>query len=135
MASLTSWAGTGAGQAGGLGVPLIPSLGYAVYLISAVKCRGCGVLHLFEEEEFMRGLREYYANPSVSMAAPDLWYIQFSLLLALETEFVEAKSEADRNPTGVDLFMTALRLLLDVNGVRPRPTYHHAYTTPRSIPR
>ncbi|KAH8807875.1 Zn(II)2Cys6 transcription factor [Xylogone sp. PMI_703] len=94
--------------------PLVPAIDHAIYLINSVKFR-CGQLfHLFEEEEFMISLYNFYADPAARMAATGLWYIHFLVILAFGKAFVLQKNQG-KKPPGSEFFVTALRLLPDVS--------------------
>ncbi|KXG45193.1 Transcription factor [Penicillium griseofulvum] len=95
----------------GLDVPVVPTRDHTMYLINAVKFR-CGQLyHLFEEDQFMGSLQQFYSGDGQSMTN-SLWYIHFLLILAFGKGFVQPKAQG-RKPPGVHYFVKALQLLPD----------------------
>lgn len=94
--------------------PVVPAIDYAIYLINSVKFR-CGQLfHLFDEDEFMRSLYNFYADPAAKMTNVGLWYIHFLVILAFGKAFVLQKNQGKR-PPGAEFFVAALQLLPDVS--------------------
>ena len=95
----------------GVDFPVVPTRDHTMYLINAVKFR-CGQLyHLFEEDDFMNSLQQFYSGDGQSMAN-SLWYIHFLLILAFGKGFVQPKAQG-RKPPGVSYFVKALQLLPD----------------------
>lgn len=100
-------------------VPTVPTLDHAIYLINSVKFR-CGQLyHLFDDQEFMGNLHEFYSQPKPNATA-GLWYIHFLLMLAFGKGFVQHKVQGNR-PAGADFFVKALQLLPDVSVLHQEP--------------
>jgi hypothetical protein len=92
--------------------PSVPTFDHAMYLINVVKFR-CGQLyHLFDENEFMANLHDFYSEPKPN-AATGLWYVHFLLILAFGKGFVKHKVQGNR-PPGADYFVKALEMLPDV---------------------
>ena len=99
--------------------PTVPTFDHAIYLINTVKFR-CGQLyHLFDDDEFMRNLHEFYSQPKPNPTA-GLWYIHFLLMLAFGKGFVQHKVQGNR-PPGADFFVKALQLLPDVSVLHNEP--------------
>lgn len=99
--------------------PAVPTFDHALYLINTVKFR-CGQLyHLFDEDDFMMNLHEFYSDPKVNATA-GLWYIHFLLMLAFGKGFVQHKPQGSK-PPGVELFVKALQLLPDVCVLHQEP--------------
>ncbi|KAJ5959849.1 uncharacterized protein N7479_006999 [Penicillium vulpinum] len=95
----------------GSDIPVVPTRDHTMYLINAVKFR-CGQLyHLFEEDQFMSSLQQFYSGDGHSMTN-SLWYIHFLLILAFGKGFVQPKAQG-RKPPGVGYFVKALQLLPD----------------------
>ncbi|KAF4760048.1 hypothetical protein HAV15_006166 [Penicillium sp. str.  len=91
--------------------PVVPTRDHTMYMINAVQFR-CGQLyHLFEEEEFMSSLQQFYSGDGQSMTN-SLWYIHFLLILAFGKGFVQPKAQG-KKPPGVCYFVKALQLLPD----------------------
>ncbi|RFU34083.1 hypothetical protein B7463_g2248, partial [Scytalidium lignicola] len=100
--------------------PLVPAIDHAIYLINSVKFR-CGQLfHIFDEEEFMSSLYNFYADPSARMATTGLWYIHFLVILAFGKAFVLQKNQG-KKPPGAEFFVTALQLLPDASALCREP--------------
>lgn len=99
--------------------PAVPTFDHAIYLINAVKFR-CGQLyHLFDENEFMSNLHEFYLQPKPNTTA-GLWYIHFLLILAFGKGFVQHKLQGNK-PAGAEIFVKALQLLPDVSLLHQEP--------------
>ncbi|KAJ5110164.1 hypothetical protein N7532_002809 [Penicillium argentinense] len=100
-------------------VPAVPTFDHAMYLINVVKFR-CGQLyHLFDENEFMTKLHEFYTEPKPH-ATTGLWYIHFLLVLAFGKGFVKHKVQGNR-PPGADFFVKALQMLPGVSVLHEEP--------------
>lgn len=90
--------------------PVLPALDHAIYLINAVQFH-CGQLyHIFDSEEFMPTLYEFYNKPSPGSVTEELWYVHLLLILAFGKAFTSKKSQGKRAPGG-DMFTKALSLL------------------------
>lgn len=99
--------------------PAVPTYDHALYLINVVKFR-CGQLyHLFDENEFMSNLQEFYSEPKPN-ATTGLWYVHFLLILAFGKGFVKHKVQGNR-PPGADYFVKALEMLPDVIVLHEEP--------------
>lgn len=93
--------------------PVMPTIDHAIYLINSVKFH-CGQLfHLFDEEDFMRSLYDFYSEPKGQTLKNSLWYIHFLVILAFGKAFVLRKNER-RRPSGAEFFVLALQLLPDI---------------------
>ncbi|KAJ5180047.1 transcriptional regulator family: Fungal Specific TF [Penicillium capsulatum] len=100
-------------------VPTVPTFDHAIYLINSVKFR-CGQLyHLFDDNEFMDNLHDFYSQPNPNATA-GLWYIHFLLILAFGKGFVQHKVQSNR-PAGAEFFVKALQLLPDVSVLHQEP--------------
>lgn len=100
--------------------PIIPSIDYAIFLINAVKFHCTQVIHLFDEDEFMHNLHEFYADTDKGAKKESMWYIQFLMIIAFGKTFVQQKHKALR-PPGADFFIQALKLLPDTNRLCREP--------------
>ncbi|KAJ5699073.1 transcriptional regulator family: Fungal Specific TF [Penicillium macrosclerotiorum] len=99
--------------------PAVPTLDYALYLINVVRFR-CGQLyHLFDENEFMGNLHNFYSEPKPNTTG-SFWYIHFLLILAFGKGFVQKKLQGNR-PAGAEFFVKALQLLPDVSILHNEP--------------
>ncbi|KAJ9363407.1 Zn(II)2Cys6 transcription factor [Paecilomyces variotii] len=100
--------------------PAIPTTDHAIYLINSVKFH-CGQLfHLFDEEEFMRSLYDFYSDSNSRTSKTNLWYIHFLVILAFGKAFVLRKNDG-RKPPGAEFFVLALQLLPDVSVLCKEP--------------
>ncbi|KAM3480002.1 hypothetical protein MY8738_005205 [Beauveria namnaoensis] len=90
--------------------PAVPTVDYAIHLVNMVKFHCGQVFHLFDQEEFMRKLCNFYAEPRPSVARTGLWYIHFLLILAFGKALV-TKTSRGRRPPGADFFCAAMSLL------------------------
>ncbi|KAM3451321.1 hypothetical protein NHJ6243_009619 [Beauveria neobassiana] len=90
--------------------PAVPTVDYAIHLVNMVKFHCGQVFHLFDQEEFMRKLCQFYGEPRPSVARTGLWYIHFLLILAFGKALV-TKTSRGRRPPGADFFCAAMSLL------------------------
>ncbi|KAM3497375.1 hypothetical protein MY10362_009274 [Beauveria mimosiformis] len=90
--------------------PAVPTADYAMHLVNMVKFHCGQVFHLFDQEEFMRKLCNFYAEPRPNVARTGLWYIHFLLILAFGKALV-TKTSRGRRPPGADFFCAAMNLL------------------------
>uniref|UniRef100_L2FIM9 Zn 2cys6 transcription factor n=1 Tax=Colletotrichum fructicola (strain Nara gc5) TaxID=1213859 RepID=L2FIM9_COLFN len=113
------WDGSRSTQA--LDSRFIPSIDYAIFLINAVKFHCGQMFHLFEVDEFMVNMQNFYAKSSADRAEDtSLWYIHFLVVLAFGKSLIQRKSEGKR-PSGADFFVRALQLLPDVTALCKEP--------------
>lgn len=100
----------------------IPSLDYALYLTNTVKFHLGQIYHLFDEDNFMKGLYEFYRNgPTIEpIADARLWYIQFLLIMAFGKALL-VPSTTDQSPPSSGLVTRALELLPDSHGLYQDP--------------
>ncbi|KAI8268582.1 Proline utilization trans-activator [Colletotrichum sp. SAR11_239] len=113
------WDGSRSTQA--LDSRFIPSIDYAIFLINAVKFHCDQMFHLFEVDEFMVNMQNFYAKSSADRAEDtSLWYIHFLVILAFGKSLIQRKSEGKR-PSGADFFVRALQLLPDVTALCKEP--------------
>ncbi|GLI82258.1 hypothetical protein PoHVEF18_010686 [Penicillium ochrochloron] len=100
-------------------IPAVPTFDHALYLINVVKFR-CGQLyHLFDENNFMSNLHEFYSGAQPNATA-GLWYIHFLLILAFGKGFVQHKLQGNK-PAGAEYFVKALQLLPDISVLHQEP--------------
>ncbi|KAI5456774.1 hypothetical protein BGZ63DRAFT_366255 [Mariannaea sp. PMI_226] len=91
----------------------LPTQDYAIHLVNSVKFHCCQLFHLFDDDEFMGLLHEFYAEPERKAQVAkekNLWYIHFLLILAFGKAFVSKRSRGKR-PPGVEYFIQAMQLL------------------------
>ncbi|OLN95765.1 Proline utilization trans-activator 2, partial [Colletotrichum chlorophyti] len=100
---------------------LIPSIDYAIFLINAVKFHCGQMFHLFEEDEFMNNLQNFYSKSSNDRIEENsLWYIHFLVILAFGKSLTQKKVQGKR-PSGAEFFVRALQLLPDVTVLCKEP--------------
>ncbi|KAM3444326.1 hypothetical protein MY4824_000215 [Beauveria thailandica] len=90
--------------------PAVPTVDYALHLVNMVKFHCGQVFHLFDEEEFMRKLCNFSADPRPNVVRTRLWYIHFLLILAFGKALVP-KTSGGRRPPGADFYCAAMNLL------------------------
>lgn len=98
----------------------LPSLDYAIYLVNTVKFHLGGILRLFDEEEFLRNLHEFYSKGPEKAGTHRLWYTQCLLLLALGKGFLNVRHSPD-NTSSVDFFLRAMAILPDTIVLHDEP--------------
>ncbi|KAK5282940.1 hypothetical protein LTR40_002546 [Exophiala xenobiotica] len=98
----------------------LPSLDYAIYLVNTVKFHLGGILRLFDEEEFLRNLQEFYSKGPEKAGTHRLWYTQCLLLLALGKGFLNVRHSPD-NTSSVDFFLRAMAILPDTIVLHDEP--------------
>lgn len=91
----------------------LPSLDHAVYLSETVKFHLGQSYRLYNEDEFIHNVREFYHGDSVKMATEHrLWFILFLLVLAFGTAFLH-RSKRSKDPPGSKFFIRAMSLMPD----------------------
>lgn len=100
----------------------IPSLDYALYLTNTVKFHLGQTFHIFDEENFMRGLHEFYRKGPTQGLTTDtrIWHIQFLLVMAFGKALL-VPGEPGKSPPGGALVSRALELLPDNQGLYQDP--------------
>ncbi|KAJ0124599.1 hypothetical protein J7T55_005938 [Diaporthe amygdali] len=100
----------------------IPSLDHALYLTNTVKFHLGQTYHLFDENDFMSGLHDFYRNGTKQEPTTDtrLWYIQFLLVMAFGKALL-VPGAPGQSPPGSGLFSRALELLPDNQGLYQDP--------------
>ncbi|KAE8330613.1 hypothetical protein BDV39DRAFT_212915 [Aspergillus sergii] len=91
----------------------LPSLDHALYLSETVKFHLGHSYRLYNEDEFIHNVREFYYGDSAKMGTEHrLWFIQFLLVLAFGTAFLH-RSKRSKNPPGSKFFIRAMSLMPD----------------------
>lgn len=98
----------------------LPSLDYAIYLVSTVQFHLGGMLRLFDEDAFLETLRDFYSQGRDKSRTNKLWYTQFLLVLALGKGFLNATNLRDHTASS-DLFLRAMSCLPDTNALHEDP--------------
>ncbi|KAE8420420.1 hypothetical protein BDV36DRAFT_281516 [Aspergillus pseudocaelatus] len=91
----------------------LPSLDHALYLSETVKFHLGQSYRLYNEDEFIHNVREFYYGDSAKFATEQrLWFIQFLLVLAFGTAFLH-RSKRSKDPPGSKFFIRAMSLMPD----------------------
>lgn len=100
----------------------IPSLDYALYLTNTVKFHLGQTFHIFDEDNFMGGLHDFYRKGPKNEPTTDtrLWHIQFLLVMAFGKALL-VPGEPGKSPPGSGLVSRALELFPDNQGLYQDP--------------
>lgn len=100
----------------------IPSIDYALYLTNTVKFHLGQTYHLFDEEDFTKGVHDFYSRGAKQEPTADtrLWYIQFLLIMAFGKALL-VPAAPGQGPPGSGLVSRALELLPDNPGLYQDP--------------
>ncbi|KAE8408672.1 hypothetical protein BDV37DRAFT_295264 [Aspergillus pseudonomiae] len=91
----------------------LPSLDHALYLSETVRFHLGQSYRLYNEDEFIHNVREFYYGDAAKMATEHrLWFIQFLLVLAFGTAFLH-RSKRAKEPPGSKFFTRAMSLMPD----------------------
>lgn len=91
---------------------------YAIYLFNTVKFRLSPLYRLFDEEEFLRNLYEFYDNATTKTQS--LWYVQFLVIMAFGEALLAPVRSASH--TGWTKYFTrAMSLLPDATALWNEP--------------
>lgn len=90
--------------------PSLPTMDYATHLINTLKFHCCQLFHIFEEDEFMEQMRNFYNQATPTMGRDQLWYVHFLVLIAFGKAFVSRGFES-RRPPGSEFFTVAMQQL------------------------
>ncbi|KZF21338.1 hypothetical protein L228DRAFT_249146 [Xylona heveae TC161] len=92
-------------------ISALPPLDFSIYLMNTVKFNLGQVYRLFDEEEFLRNLYEFYGDSFRKVDESRLWYCQFLLILAFGKAFLMNRKPTSDAPVGVEYFVRAMSLL------------------------
>jgi hypothetical protein len=95
-------------------------LDYAIYLTNTVIFHLGGILRLFDEEEFLKNLHEFYAEAPEKVGSSRLWYTQYLLILAFGKGFL-AGTRAPGALPGSEFFTRAMAVLPDTSELHEDP--------------
>ncbi|KAI5460366.1 Zn(II)2Cys6 transcription factor [Mariannaea sp. PMI_226] len=91
----------------------LPSIDHASYLFNTVKFHLGHDYQLFNEELFLKNMREfYYGNAAEKAAENRLWFVQFLLVLAFGKAFL-GQSKNSTDAPGSAFFLRAVSLMPD----------------------
>ncbi|OJJ79766.1 putative C6 transcription factor [Aspergillus glaucus CBS 516.65] len=99
----------------------LPSIDYALYMLSTVKFHLSPMYRFFDEKEFLCNLYEFYDNAPVKAQESRLWYIQFLMVLAFGEAFLTPMRTAENTENWTRFFTRALSLLPDITGLWQDP--------------
>lgn len=99
----------------------LPMEDYAEYLTNTVSFTMGSLYYLFDKEDFLQKLHQFYADRSAgTRGSTDLWLIQMLLIFALGKSIL-AREASSHGPTGVAYISRAIEKL---------PHIHHLYQRP-----
>jgi hypothetical protein len=102
----------------------LPSLDLSLYYVHSVKFRTNPLFYLFDEEEFVASLRQFYKAPLAYAQEKPLWFIHYLVIMsfgkALLTKIQTGESH-DAASVGSNLLIRALRLLPDITYLCSEP--------------
>ncbi|KGO64981.1 Transcription factor, fungi [Penicillium italicum] len=90
----------------------LPSFDYSVYLFSTVEFHLGQSYRLFDKNQFLKRLRDFYhGDPSLIVNQDRLWFVQFLLMVSIGTALL-SRSKSDQ-PPGSKFFVRAMSLMPD----------------------
>lgn len=105
---------------GSLDLTRLPSHDYAIYLVSTVQFHLGGTLRLFDEDQFLATLNDFYSHDRERVQPNKLWYTQLLLVLALGKGFLHSSNSREQTPSS-ELFLRAMSCLPDTNTLHDDP--------------
>lgn len=90
----------------------LPSLEYAIYLYNTVKFHLGQTYRLFDESEFEKEIRAFYASDLPREQTSRLWITKFFMILAFGTAF-HSLPTTSQEPPGGKFFKRAMALVPD----------------------
>ncbi|UNI17497.1 hypothetical protein JDV02_003837 [Purpureocillium takamizusanense] len=94
----------------------LPSIDHALYLFETVKFHLGQNYRFFDQDAFVKHMREFYSGSPVRKAAESrLWFVQFLLVLAFGKAFL-SRSNA-RDPPGSKYFVRAMSLMPEITSL------------------
>ena len=92
----------------------LPPIDYAIYMLNTVKFHLGQLYRLFDDEEFLQNLYEFYDDALGKVQETRLWYIQYLVILAFGEAFLTPVRTAENAPSWSRFFTRAMSLLPDV---------------------
>ncbi|KAI0539141.1 fungal-specific transcription factor domain-containing protein [Xylaria digitata] len=119
QASVLEWPSTG--TVSPLRLNALPSLDFALYLTNTVKFHLGQLYHLFHEETFIAGVRNFYERGPYTEPLPEtrLWYAHFLLIMAFGHALLSGY--IGRRPAGSELVSRAIELMPDAFALNQNP--------------
>ncbi|KKK24020.1 hypothetical protein AOCH_002780 [Aspergillus ochraceoroseus] len=103
-------------------VSALPSLEHALYMVKTVQFHFGHLYRLFDEDEFLRHLHEFYKDAAGKLQESRLWYVQFLVILAFGEAFCSPVRKASNTASWTKYFSRAMSLLPDITGLWQQPT-------------
>ncbi|PYI03106.1 C6 transcription factor [Aspergillus sclerotiicarbonarius CBS 121057] len=100
----------------------LPSLEHALYMVSTVQFHFSHLYRLFDEDEFIRHLHEFYDDAETKVQESRLWYVQFLVILAFGEAFLDPVRDHANTTSWTKYFSRAMSLLPDITGLWQEPT-------------
>lgn len=91
----------------------LPSLEYAVYMLNTVKFRLSPLYRLFDEEDFLQNLYEFYDNATTKVQESRIWYVQYLVIMAFGEALLAPVRTASNTSGWMKYFTRAMSLLPD----------------------
>lgn len=95
----------------------LPPIDYAIYMLNTVKFHLGQLFRLFDEEEFLQNLYEFYDDAAGKVQEARLWYIQYLLILAFGEAFSTPVKTSGNAHSWSIFFTRAMSLLPDITGL------------------
>ncbi|KAE8335674.1 hypothetical protein BDV24DRAFT_171115 [Aspergillus arachidicola] len=99
----------------------LPSLEHAIYILNTVQFHFSHLYLLFDEEEFLRHLYEFYDNAEVKVQESRLWYVQFLIVLAFGEALLAPVRKVSNAASWTKYFLRAMSFLPDITGLWQDP--------------
>lgn len=99
----------------------LPPIDYAIYMLNTVKFHLGQLYRLFDEEEFLRNLYEFYDDAAGKVQEARLWYIQYLLILAFGEAFLTPVRTTGNEHVWSRYFTRAMSMLPDITGLWQDP--------------
>lgn len=95
-------------------ITALPSQDHAIYLVNTVNFHIGHFLHLYDDEEFMKNLDEFYGDVQQKVQKSKLWYIQFLVVMAFGETLLLPASKTSQSSACSPYFTRAMSLLPDI---------------------
>ncbi|CRL19952.1 Fungal transcriptional regulatory protein, N-terminal [Penicillium camemberti] len=95
-------------------ITALPSQDHAIYLVNTVNFHIGHFLHLYDDEEFMKNLDEFYGDVQQKVQKSKLWYIQFLVVMAFGETLLLPASKTSQSSACSQYFTRAMSLLPDI---------------------
>ncbi|KAE8137536.1 hypothetical protein BDV38DRAFT_271142 [Aspergillus pseudotamarii] len=99
----------------------LPSLEHALYILNTVQFHFSHLYLLFDEDEFLHHLYEFYDNAEVKVQESRLWYVQFLIVLAFGEALLAPVRKVSNAASWTKYFLRAMSFLPDITGLWQDP--------------